>query len=214
MAFRGPFVLAAVVAGAFGAAALLVPHSPAELRELVLAAGSLAPVIALLAWIVLTPAMFPGTVLAAASGLAFGTPIGAALALVGATLGGLAAFTLGRKAAPGAVARLLARRERLRAKLDRLLERSGFAAVLAARLMPGMPAGALNYAAALSPVRPRAFAGAIAIGALLRTVPYAILGQGLAVGSEGTIAIAGGSILLGALGTALLIRAIRAAQTA
>jgi len=48
-----------------------------------------------------------------------------------------------------------------------LLERRGFAAVLAARLLPGVPATALHYACGMSPARTRAFAGAIAVGALL-----------------------------------------------
>ena len=65
--------------------------------------------------------------------------------------------------------------------------------------MPGVPATGLHYAAGVSPVRARAFAGAMAIGALLRTVPYAILGQGLSTGSIATILIAGGSVALGAV---------------
>src|SRR5262249_8467932 len=74
------------------AAALLLPHSPGELRDLVLATGAIAPAAALLAWVVLTPALFPGTVLAAAAGLTFGAPGGVAIAWGGAILGGLAAF--------------------------------------------------------------------------------------------------------------------------
>ena len=57
---------------ASAAAAFLLPHSPSGLRGLLAGAGPVAPLIALAAWILLTPAMFPGTVLAAASGLAFG----------------------------------------------------------------------------------------------------------------------------------------------
>jgi hypothetical protein len=47
-----------------------------------------APAIALGAWILLTPAMFSGTVLAAASGLALGAIGGAALSVVGPWLVG------------------------------------------------------------------------------------------------------------------------------
>ena len=80
--------------------------------------------------------------------------------------------------------------------------------------MPGVPATGLHYAAGVSPVRTRAFAGAIAIGALLRTVPYAILGQGLSSGSITTILIAGGSIALGGVSAGMLIRQIRRADAA
>ena len=89
-----------------------------------------------------------------------------------------------------------------------------FAAILAARLMPGVPATGLHYAAGVSPVGTRAFAAAMAIGALLRTVPYAILGQGLSSGSIATILIAAGSVALGAVSAGLLVRQIRRSDAA
>jgi hypothetical protein len=52
--------LAAVAAAGFLAAALLLlPHSPAGLKALVLGLGPFAPAIALAAWLVLTPASRP-----------------------------------------------------------------------------------------------------------------------------------------------------------
>jgi uncharacterized membrane protein YdjX (TVP38/TMEM64 family) len=156
----------------------------------------------------LTPALFPGSALAAAGGLAFGVLGGSALAFAGALAGGLAAFALARTAARGPAERLIARNGKL-ASIDSLLARRGFATVLASRLMPGVPATALHYAAGVSQVRPREFAAAIAVGALLRTVPYALLGTGLASGSSFTLLVAGGSIALGALAAAALTRHIR-----
>lgn len=200
--------LVAFAIPAFLAAAILLPHSPLALRELLLSVGPAAPAIAIAAWIVLTPALFPGTVLAAASGLAFGMPDGAALAFGGAVAGGLAAFALARTGARDPVQRLVAGKPRL-ARVHALLEHRGFAAILAARLMPGVPATGLHYAAGVSPVRTRAFAAAIAIGALLRTVPYAVLGQGLGSGSITTLLVAVASVALGALTAAALVRQIR-----
>lgn len=75
--------------------------------------------------------------------------------------------------------------------------------------MPGVPVTALHYAAGVSPVRHRAFVSAIAIGALLRTVPYAILGQGLSSGSTVTILIAVGTAGLGGVAAAILLRQLR-----
>jgi uncharacterized membrane protein YdjX (TVP38/TMEM64 family) len=92
------------------------------------------------------------------------------------------------------------------ARVQSLLERRGFTAVLAARVMPGVPAGGLHYAAGASPVGARAFAGAIAVGALLRTVPYAVLGQSLASGSSVTVLFAAGMVAVGALAAGVLIR--------
>ena len=178
------------------------------MRELVLSVGPAAPLIAVAAWIVVTPVLFPGAVLAAACGLAFGAAGGAALAWVGALGGGMAAFALSRTVARSSVEPFLCRTERL-TKVRGLLARRGFAAVLAARLMPGVPAGGLHYAAGVSPVSARAFAAAMAIGALLRTVPYAVLGQGLGSGSLATILLATGSIVLGGLAAAVLVRHLR-----
>jgi uncharacterized membrane protein YdjX (TVP38/TMEM64 family) len=197
-----------LVLPAAAAAVVLLPHSPTALRDLVAAPGVAAPAIVLVAWVVLTPALFPGTVLAAAGGLAFGALGGAALAVGGAVLGGLAAFALARGAAGGAAQRLVRRTPRL-APIREQLERRGFAAVLAARLMPGVPATALHYAAGASPVRYRAFTTAIAIGALVRTAPYAVLGQGLASGSPLAVALAAVPVVIGGVGAIVLMRHLR-----
>jgi uncharacterized membrane protein YdjX (TVP38/TMEM64 family) len=199
--------LAALVvpALAVAVAAVVLPHTPAGLRELVLSAGVAAPVVALSAWVVLTPALFPGTVLAAAGGLAFGAAGGAALAFAGALAGAVAAFAVARYAARGATGPLVARSRRL-ARVEAVLERRGFAAVLAARLTPGVPASGLHYVAGASRVRPRSFVAAMAVAAPLRTVPYAVLGTGVASGSIATLAIAGGSIVAGAIVSAVLVR--------
>jgi len=201
--------LLALVAAAFVAAFVLLPHSPAGLRAMVLGAGVLAPAVALAAWLLLTPAMFSGTLLAATSGIAFGAAGGAALSLCGAILGGLAAFAIARTVARGQVEAMLLRRQRL-ARVRGVLERRGFLATLAARLMPGIPATALHYAAGVSPVSARAFAGAIAVGAVVRTTPYAILGQGIGSGSLITIVIAAASIALGGLVAVVLVRRLAA----
>jgi uncharacterized membrane protein YdjX (TVP38/TMEM64 family) len=193
-----PVLLAVIAAG------LLLPHSPSQMRDLVLVAGVAAPALLLAAWVVLTPALFPGTLLAAAGGLAFGAVGGTALACGGAVLGGLAAFALARTLGRGPALRLAGRSARL-ARLQSLLERRGFAAILAARLMPGVPASGLYYAAGLSPVRSGAFTAAIAIGALLRTTPYALLGDGLASGSPTSIALAAASFAIGAVGALLIV---------
>jgi uncharacterized membrane protein YdjX (TVP38/TMEM64 family) len=194
-----------VAAAAVAAAAVLLPHTPAGLRELLLSAGTAAPAVALVAWIVLTPALFPGTVLAAAGGLAFGGAGGAAVAFGGALAGGIAAFTVARAVARGGTGRLVGRSAKL-ARIDSLLERRGFAAILAARLTPGVPATGLHYVAGASRVRLGSFVAAMAVGAPLRTVPYAVLGTGVASGSILTLLVAGGSIVVGAIASGVLVR--------
>jgi uncharacterized membrane protein YdjX (TVP38/TMEM64 family) len=199
------FAALVVPALAVASAAVLLPHTPAGVRELLLTAGPAAPAVALAAWVVLTPALFPGTVLAAAGGLAFGAAGGSALAFFGALAGGMAAFAVARAAADGATAGLVARSPRL-ARIDALLETRGFAAVLAARLTPGVPATGLHYVAGASRVRLGSFVAAMAVAAPLRTIPYAVLGTGVASGSILTLVIAGGSIVFGAVASAVLVR--------
>jgi uncharacterized membrane protein YdjX (TVP38/TMEM64 family) len=200
--------LIAIAVPALVAAAILLPHSPVGLRDLLLSAGPVAPAIALGAWVVLVPALFPGAVLAAADGLAFGAVDGAALAFAGALGGGLAAFALARTVGRGPVERFVTGKPRL-AGVQALFERRGFTALLAARLAPGVPASGLHYVAGASPVSVRAFAAAMAVGAVLRTVPYAVLGQSFASGSPVALIAAIASIVLGALAAAILVRRIR-----
>ena len=97
--------------------------------------------------------------------------------------------------------------------MHELLGRRGFSAVLAARLMPGIPATGLHYAAGVSRVRAREFTAVIAIGGLLRTAPYAVLGQGLSTGLLTTILVAAASILLGGLAATILVRQLRRPTT-
>jgi uncharacterized membrane protein YdjX (TVP38/TMEM64 family) len=196
--------LAPVVIVASAAAAVL-PHSAAQLHHVVLTAGVAAPVVLLAAWVVLTPALFPGPLLAAAGGLAFGAAGGTIVAWLGAVLGGLAAFSFARTVARGAVQPRMRRSPRL-AWVNALLEQRGFAAILAARLMPGVPASVLYYAAGASPVRRLPFTAAITIGALLRTTPYALVGNGLATGSAVPLIAAAASVVIGAGGATLLLR--------
>jgi hypothetical protein len=139
--------LALLIAALAVAALAGAPHTPAGLRALIDGLGPAAPLALLAAWVVLTPALFPGTVLAAAGGLVLGPALGVPLALTGATLGAAAAFALARAGGARAVAGLEGRRL---AAIQERLERRGFVAVAALRAAPGMPATALNYAAGLA----------------------------------------------------------------
>lgn len=203
-----PLVLCLGVAAGFVAALIVLPHSPGGLRELLGGTGVLAALILLAAWALLIPALFPGTVLAAAGGLAFGALKGAGLAWAGAVIGALVAFALARTLARTPAERLLGPRLR---RLRSTIERRGFTAVLLARLTPGVPANGLHYAAGLSRVRARDFAAALALGSVVRTVPYAVLGAGLGTGSITTLALAGGSLVLSGAIAVLLVARLRGA---
>lgn len=132
-----------------------------------------APVVFVLCWTVLTPALAPGTLLATTAGLAFGVAEGVAVALAGATAGGVLAFLIARRTAASAVAHLEG--ERLR-RLQERVERRGFLSVAAARAAPGVPTTLLNYACGLSRIRLREFAAGTLVGGAPRIFGYAALG--------------------------------------
>lgn len=209
MRARRLIVLALAIAAAFAAAAAGLPHTPAGLRALAGAGGSFSPLIALGAWVALTCALFPGTVLAAATGLAFGAALGGTIACAGATLGGVLAFLVARRAGRADAERMLGERF---AGLRERLERRGFLAVLAARVAPGMPVTAMHYVCGLSRVRLRDFAAGILLGGAPRAFAYAAIGAGLSSGGgpdKLLLAAGGGFILATALAGAILARRAR-----
>jgi len=173
---------------------------PAQLAAWAKAAGPAAPVMFVLIAAVSTCVMFPGQVTATAAGVLFGVTAGVALTLAAATLGAALAFLLARGVGATAISRLLGpRAEHWRT----WIAERGFSAVLTARLLPGVPASVVNYAAGLTAMPLRAFAAAVALGALPKTIAYVALGGALAApfSTRGLLAIAlyAGTALAGAL---------------
>jgi uncharacterized membrane protein YdjX (TVP38/TMEM64 family) len=125
---------------------------------------------------VLTTCLFPGPLLAGASGLLFGTWLGTPISIASATLGAVLAFSVARWLAHDAVEQLQGPRlQALRAWIGR----RGFLSILYARIAPGVPYSLVNYAAGLSPVPLRAFAAATALGCAPRAFAYTALGGSL-----------------------------------
>jgi uncharacterized membrane protein YdjX (TVP38/TMEM64 family) len=124
----------------------------------------------------LTPALFPGPLLAGASGLLFGTWLGTPISIISATLGAVLAFSIARWLAHDAVGALEGPRL---AALRAWIGRRGFLSILYARIMPGVPYSLVNYAAGLSPVALRSFAAATALGCAPRAFAYTALGGSL-----------------------------------
>ncbi len=134
----------------------------------------------------LTVALFPGPLLAGACGLLFGTAVGTPTAIVAATVGASAAFSVSRRFGAGAVDELSG--HRVRVVQDWIAQR-GFLAVLYARILPAMPFHLVNYAAGLTRVRLRVFAAATAIGCAPRAFAWVALGGNLSdLGSPEAIA--------------------------
>ncbi|MCW3039335.1 MAG: hypothetical protein JWM31_1240 [Solirubrobacterales bacterium] len=135
--------------------------------------GLLGPVLFVAASSLLTVAFFPGPILAGASGLVFGTALGFPLSLLSAVIGASLAFGIARWWAHDAVAEIAGPRV---TAFREFVGRRGFFAVFSARLAPGVPYNAVNYAAGLTPVRLPVFAAATALGAAPRAFAYTALG--------------------------------------
>jgi len=206
----GTLVLA--VAAAFALVALLVPHSAEELRLAVTGTGTLAPLGVALAIAALTWALFPFPVLAAASGLLFGTALGTAVSTAGGLAGAVAAFLIARASGARAVAALAG------ARLRRLLVgigRHGFLAVLYVRIVPGVPRDLANYAVGLTPVGLHAYTAATLLGLAPRAFAYTALGSSFSLGrptSPEAVAAVSVLVALGLLGLLLVLRDVRRAR--
>jgi uncharacterized membrane protein YdjX (TVP38/TMEM64 family) len=168
--------LAAGVAAAFALVLAAGTPSARGVRDWVDGAGAAAPLVFVLVSAALTPALFPGPLLAGASGLLFGTALGFPLSLTAAVLGACLAFLIARHAGGDAVARLAGPRL-LRAHA--LVSRRGFVSVLYARILPGLPYTVVNYAAGLTAIPLGTFAAATALGAAPRAFAYTALGGSL-----------------------------------
>jgi uncharacterized membrane protein YdjX (TVP38/TMEM64 family) len=124
----------------------------------------------------LTVALFPGPLLAGASGLLFGTALGTPVSIVSATLGATLAFTIARHMGRDAAEQIAHGRVR---RAREWIGGRGFLSVLYARLAPGLPYSLVNYAAGLAPIRARDFVLATAIGCAPRAFAYTALGGSL-----------------------------------
>jgi uncharacterized membrane protein YdjX (TVP38/TMEM64 family) len=206
------------VALAVAVVVLVVRPTPAAMRDRVAdvrdwadGIGPLAPLLFVAVSASLTPLMFPGPLLAGASGLLFGTALGFPVSLTSAVLGAALAFVISRSIAPDAVEQLAG--PRLQA-IEALISRRGFVSVLYARIAPGVPYTLVNYAAGLTRIPLAVFAAATALGAAPRAFAYTALGGSLGNlrSPEAAVAVAV-LVAMGTVGLALLYRERRRASS-
>jgi len=204
------------VAVAIAVVLLVVRPTPGALRDWVGDVrgwvdnlGPAAPLAFIAVSALLTPLMFPGPLLAGASGLLFGTALGFPVTLAGAVLGACIAFSISRFVAPDAIEQFAGPRLR---SLEELLSRRGFVSVLYARIAPGVPYSLVNYAAGLTRIPLGVFAAATALGTAPRAFAYTALGGSIGNwrSPEAAIAVAV-LVVMGTVGLALLYRERRRA---
>src|SRR6478735_1874824 len=131
--------------------------SPTKVQHSIDGFGVAGPFVFIVVSSLLTVVLFPGPLLAGASGLLFGTALGTPVSIISATVGAVLAFSLSRWWAHDAVEELAGPRTRA---LRAWVGRRGFLSILYARIAPGVPYSLVNYAAGLTPVRLSAFTAA------------------------------------------------------
>ncbi len=119
--------------------------------------------------------MTPTWILTVAAGYIFGWWLGVGIVFVGAMLGSIAAFLVGRGLAREIVQAKVASVPRF-AALDRAIEGQGFNIVLLARLSLVLPYNLLNYVFGVTAVSFRNYAIATAIGMTPMVLLYVFLG--------------------------------------
>lgn len=128
------------------------------------------------AYVVATVLLLPGSILTLAAGFVFGLPVGVALVSVSSVLGACCAFLTGRYLARDWVAARIAQLPRFNA-LDKATGKDGFLIVLLVRLTPLFPFNLTNYGLGLTSVSFRDYLIASWAGMLPGTVLYVYLGS-------------------------------------
>lgn len=167
-----------VIVAAIAVAAWLLPIAEwtVRLAEQARDTGAAGVAIFVMAYIVSTVALLPGSILTLAAGFAYGPVWGVAIASPASVAGATAAFLLGRTVLREWAERKIGESARVRA-IDAAVARQGFTLVLLLRLSPLFPFNVLNYALSLSRVRLRTYVVASFIGMLPGTALYVYLGS-------------------------------------
>lgn len=191
----------------FTVAALVLPiPNVDQMRSTVAEAGWWGPLGFGAAYAALTLAPVPKNVLSIAAGVLFGFGPGLLIVYTAAMAGATGAFWLGRALGREAVERFTGTRV---AKVEDLLVRHGFLAVIGVRLVPVLPFTAINYSAGLTSLGWWPYFLGTLIGIIPGTASYLALGAfGFQPGLQAELAFAV-LVLLTLATIAYLIRARR-----
>jgi uncharacterized membrane protein YdjX (TVP38/TMEM64 family) len=126
-------------------------------------------------YIVATVAFLPGSVLTLGAGFVYGVVQGSIYVFIGATLGAILAFLVGRYGARGWVSKKIAGNDKFRA-IDAAVGKEGFKIVLLTRLSPVFPFNLLNYALGVTGVSFRDYLLGF-VGMIPGTIMYVYIGS-------------------------------------
>lgn len=174
-----------------------------RVRSWVDAFGPAAPLVYIAVSALLGLLLVPGPLLAGVSGVLFGPILGTAVTLASAIGSAVLALLIARSVGePGMREVSGPRLEGLRGTL----ERHGTLAVIAQRLVPGLPDGPCNYAAGLVRIRPRQIALGTLVGSAPRAFSYTALGSTIDDPTSGLGLVALGILVLTTLAGTIVLR--------
>lgn len=124
-----------------------------SLRTFIESYGLLGPLVFIGLYILATILFLPGTPLTLAAGVLFGTPLGTAYTVIGASIGATLAFLVARYGGRGIVQDLLQKKLVGLKTYDQKIGENGFGVVLFLRLIPLFPFNGLNFALGITRVR-------------------------------------------------------------
>jgi uncharacterized membrane protein YdjX (TVP38/TMEM64 family) len=137
--------------------------------------GYIGGFVFILVYIIATVAFIPGSILTLGAGVVFGVVWGAIYVLIGATLGAIAAFLVGRYLAREWISQKIAGNQKF-AAIDQAVAKAGFKIVLLTRLSPIFPFNLLNYGFGITGVSLKDYAIA-SVGMCPGTVMYVYIGS-------------------------------------
>lgn len=137
--------------------------------------GAIAPIVFILAYIIITVAFLPASVVTLGAGFVFGVVKGSIFVFIGAMLGATAAFLIGRFVARDWIAKKVEGSQFFSA-LDNAIAKEGLKLIFLIRLSPAFPFNLLNYALGLTKVSlPNYVLGTT--GIIPGTIMYVYLGS-------------------------------------
>ncbi|HIK44897.1 MAG TPA: TVP38/TMEM64 family protein [Leptolyngbyaceae cyanobacterium M65_K2018_010] len=137
--------------------------------------GVIGGITFVLLYIGATVAFLPGSILTLGAGVVFGLIMGSIYVLIGATLGAISAFLVGRYLARGWVSQKIQGNANF-AAIDQAVAQEGFKIVLLTRLSPIFPFNLLNYAFGVTGVSLRDYALG-SVGMVPGTLMYVYVGS-------------------------------------
>ena len=137
--------------------------------------GAIGAIAFIVIYIIATIAFFPGSILTLGAGVVFGVVLGSLYVFIGAIIGAIAAFLVGRYLARSWVANKIATNQKFQA-IDRAVAKEGLKIVLLTRLSPIFPFNLLNYAFGITGVSIKNYVIG-SLGMIPGTIMYVYIGS-------------------------------------